>query len=72
MELAASITDNLNLNMGVGYTDAEFKDDVPQAGIESGDLLADVPEWTYNISLDWTIPIKSGEVFTVLSCSLIQ
>ncbi len=72
MELAASITDNLNLNMGVGYTDAEFKDDVPQAGIESGDLLADVPEWTYNISLDWTIPIKSGEVFTVLSYSYVD
>ncbi|MEP4148876.1 MAG: TonB-dependent receptor [Halioglobus sp.] len=72
MELAAAITDNLGLNMGVGYTDAEFKDDVPEAGIESGDLLADVPEWTYNISLDWTIPTKSGEVFTVLSYSYVD
>ena len=72
MELAAAITDNLGLNMGVGYTDAEFKDDVPEAGIESGDLLADVPEWTYNISLDWTIPTKSGEVFSVLSYSYVD
>ena len=53
------------MSAGLGYINAEFKDDVPSAGIESGDSLADVPELTYNISVDYVIPAASGEYFVV-------
>jgi len=65
LDFTASISANLNVSAGLGYINAEFKDDVPSAGIESGDSLADVPELTYNISVDYVIPAASGEYFVV-------
>ncbi len=65
LEFTASINANLSVSAGLGYIDAEFKDDVPSAGIESGDSLADVPELTYNISVDYVIPAETGEYFIV-------
>ncbi|NIB39073.1 TonB-dependent receptor [Pseudomaricurvus alkylphenolicus] len=65
LELTAALSENLTLSAGLGYIDATFKEDVPSAGIEDGDLLADVPEWTYNLSLDYVIPAKNGEFFIV-------
>lgn len=72
LEMAAAVTDNVTVNLSAGYTDAEFKDDVPEAGIEQGDSLADVPEWTFNATLDWVIPVSGGEWFTVLSYSYVD
>lgn len=42
-EAVAAVTDNLTLNAGFGYTDAEFTESVPAAGIVEGDRLTDVP-----------------------------
>lgn len=72
LELAAALTDTLGLNIALGYTDAEFKDDVAEAGIESGDKLADVPEWTYNVSLDWGMPMDNGELYAIASYSYVD
>ena len=60
------------MNAGLGYIDAEFKEDVPDAGIESGDKLADVPELTYNIAVDYVIPFEDGEVFIVGSLNYVD
>jgi outer membrane receptor protein involved in Fe transport len=52
IEMNAAVNDNLNINFSLGYTDAEFKQNVASAGISSGDQLGDVPELTYNINVD--------------------
>lgn len=65
LDFTASITANLTISAGLGYIDAEFKDDVPSAGIEAGDHLADVPELTYNLSVDYIMPADDGEYFVV-------
>lgn len=56
-ELEASLrpTENLTLEGALGYTDAEFTEDV--AGIVSdGDRLQQIPEWTASASFDYTAP----------------
>jgi len=72
LELSAALSENLTFNAGLGYIDAEFKDNVPSAGIESGDSLADVPELTYNLSLDYVIPADAGEFFVVGSYNYVD
>lgn len=60
LELTAAITDGLVGTLGVGYTDAEITDagDVP--GLEKGDTILGVPDWTANGSLEYTFPL-TGE-----------
>ncbi len=72
LEMLAAVTDNLTVSLAAGYTEAEFQDDVPQAGIESGDELADVPEWTANVTLDYTIPVDTGEFFAVANYNYVD
>ncbi len=56
-ELAGAITDSLTGTLGVGYTDAEITDagDVP--GLEKGDTVLGVPDWTANGSLEYLFPM---------------
>lgn len=72
LEMLAAVTDHFTVSLAGGYTDAEFKDDVPNAGIESGDQLADVPEFTFNVTLDYVIPVRSGEYFAVLNYNYVD
>ena len=72
LEIDAAVNENLTANFSLGYTEAEFQDDVPQAGVESGDLLADVPEWTYNLTLDYVIPVDNGEYFAVFNYNYVD
>jgi len=72
VEVAAAISDNLTINAGFGYIDAEFKEDVEDAGIEAGDNLADVPELTYSISADYVMPIDAGEYFVTGNYSFVD
>lgn len=72
IELVAAITDNFTASLSGAYTDAELKDDVPQAGIESGDRLADVPEWTFNVTLDYSVPVASGEFFGIANFNYVD
>ncbi|MEH6583157.1 MAG: TonB-dependent receptor [Halioglobus sp.] len=72
LEFMAAITENLMLSVATGYTDAELKETVPSAGVTKGDKLADVPEWTANVTLDWVIPVSSGEIFTILNYNYVD
>ena len=72
LELSAYLTENLVMDFNVGYTDAEFTEDVSDAGIQDGDKLADVPEWTFNAVLDWTVPMDSGQFFTLFSYTWVD
>ncbi|MDA8782010.1 TonB-dependent receptor [bacterium] len=65
IEMNAAVNDNLNINFSLGYTGAEFKQNVASAGISSGDQLGDVPELTYNINVDYVIPADGGQFFIV-------
>lgn len=71
LELTAAVNDNLTLFANLGYIDAQFEETVqlPVPGanptIEKGDLLADVPELTYTVGFDYTIPSNSGEYFVL-------
>jgi iron complex outermembrane receptor protein len=67
LELTAAVSDNLTLFANLGYVDAQFEETVLSPDdvviVEKGDLLADVPEVTYNIGFDYIIPRDSGEYF---------
>lgn len=55
LETTLRPTDNLILQGALGYTDAEFTEDV--AGVVSdGDRLQQIPEWTASASFDYTAP----------------
>jgi outer membrane receptor protein involved in Fe transport len=72
LEMSWLVTDNFLIDFNVGYTDAEFTEDAPGTGIEDGDKLADVPEWTFNAVFDWTIPMNAGQIFTLLSYTWVD
>jgi iron complex outermembrane recepter protein len=71
-EFLASVTESLTLSVSASYTDAELQDDVPTAGVEAGDNLPDVPEWTANINLDYVIPVESGEFYLVANWNYVD
>ena len=54
-EFNAQPAAGLNLRMAVGYTDAEFTETVP-GGVNDGDPLQQVPEWTFSATLDYERP----------------
>jgi len=56
-ELTGVVIDGLIGTLGVGYTDAEITDagDVP--GLEKGDTILGVPDWTANGSLEYIFPV---------------
>ena len=58
-EFNAQPADGLNLRMAVGYTDAEFTETVP-GGVNDGDPLQQVPEWTFSATLDYERPAFGG------------
>ncbi|MDZ7782260.1 MAG: TonB-dependent receptor [Halioglobus sp.] len=66
------MTDNFTVSLSAGYTDAQLQEDVPQAGVMSGDRLPDVPEWSANVTLDYVVPVKSGEFFAVANWNYVD
>ncbi len=71
-EVFAALTDNLTVSAGLGYTDAEFTETVPEAGVVKGDMLPDVPEFTANLNVDWTSPFREGELFFLGSVNYVD
>ncbi len=69
LELTAAISDNLTLSAGLGYVDAQFEETVLSPDgvviVERGDLLVDVPEITFNVAFDYTIPASRGEYYVL-------
>jgi outer membrane receptor protein involved in Fe transport len=72
LEILAQVIDNLTISFAASYTDAELQDDIPDAGVESGDRLPDVPEWTANITLDYVFPVDNGEFFFVANYNYVD
>jgi iron complex outermembrane receptor protein len=72
LEMLAAVTDNFTVSIGASYTDAELLDDVPTAGVSEGDKLTDVPEWTANITLDYTLPGEEGDWFGIASYNYVD
>ena len=69
LEFTLAINDNLTFSANFGYVDSHFDETVLSPDgvviVEKGDLLADVPEYTFNIGLDYTIPATRGEYFVL-------
>ncbi len=72
LEIVGAITDSLTLTAGIGYTNAEFTESVPQAGVTKGDLIPDVPEFTAAAALDWSTPFRSGELYALGSVNYVD
>ena len=60
MELAFNVTDALLLNGSLGYTDAEYSVGNAGIGIEKGDRLPLVPEWTASASAQYSFTAPTG------------
>ncbi len=67
LELTAALGDNATMFFNIGYVDAQFEETIQAAGnniiVAKGDSLADVPRWTYNVSVDYGIPASGGEYY---------
>lgn len=66
LELTALLTDNLQLDMGYGYTDAEY-DEINSIsglslGIDDSAKLVNTPENSFNIGLEYTVPLAANEL----------
>ena len=76
LELTAAINDNFTLNAGLGYVDAQFNETILSPDdvviVEKGDLLADVPELTWNLGLEYTIPASAGEYYLLGSVNYVD
>lgn len=57
VEMVAAITDGLTFSLGAGYTDAEVTDAGGVAGLEEGDAIQGVPDWTANSTIDYMFPM---------------
>ena len=66
IELTALLTDNLMLDMGYGYTDAEYDGINPIEGlslsIDESAKLVNTPENSFNIGLEYTLPLDANEM----------
>jgi len=60
LELNAAPIDGLNLTLGVGYTDAEITDTGGTPGINVGDKIQGVPDWTYTGSAQYMFEVSNS------------
>ena len=65
-ELTALVTDNLLIEAGVGYVDAEYTKINPIAGlsltIDESAKLVNTPENTFNFGIEYSIPLNANEL----------
>ena len=57
LELWSEPVDGLDLQLAIGYVDAQLELDAPDVGGEKGDQLQQVPEWTVAVSGQYTFPV---------------
>jgi iron complex outermembrane receptor protein len=66
LEVTALLTDNLQLDLGYGYTDAEYQEinEIPglSLSIDEDAKLVNTPENTFNLGLEWGIPLAGNEL----------
>jgi iron complex outermembrane receptor protein len=64
-DLGAAPVAGLSINGGVGYVDAKFATLTPEAiatGFKVGDLLPQVPDWSINGGIQYTLVTGAGEI----------
>ena len=77
LELTAAVNDNLMLYANLGSIDAQFDETVLVPGstqdiVQKGDKLSDVPEITYNLGFDYSIPRSGGEFYVLGNLNFVD
>lgn len=66
LEVTALLSDNLQLDMGYGYIDAEYQDINPIEGlslaIDESAKLVNTPENSFNLGLEYTLALSANEL----------
>ncbi|MBU4061801.1 TonB-dependent receptor [Hyphomonas sp.] len=58
LEISASPVEGLDLDLGLGYVDAELTKSAPGLGAAEGDRLVFVPDWSVSAGLTYARPIS--------------
>ncbi|MDI1297340.1 MAG: TonB-dependent receptor [bacterium] len=61
LEISATPVAGLNLGAGGSFTDATYRNDVPNLLLPAGSRVLDVPRWTWNARADYAFAM-TGEV----------
>lgn len=60
VEALALVSENLELSLGLGYLQGEYKEAV-QNGVDiTGNELIEAPEWNFNVAADYQMPLANG------------
>lgn len=66
LELTALLTENLLLDLGYGYTDAEYEEINPISGlsltIDKSAKLVNTPENSFSLGLEYSLPLGANEL----------
>lgn len=57
-----SINPNLQVFANVNFTEAEFTDDVALGAIKDGNKLSGVPDYSYSVGMEGSLPILEGDL----------
>lgn len=60
LEVVATPLRGLTVEGGGAYTNATYRDDVPNLALPAGSRVLDVPRWTWNGRADYDFPIRAG------------
>jgi outer membrane receptor protein involved in Fe transport len=60
LEAMATPVEGLELTLGVGYVDAEITEGRAGTGFDEGDRIQQVPDWTLNLSGQYTFPLRDN------------
>lgn len=63
VELRAELSERLSLSLALGHSDSELTEDAPAVRGEAGEPLPEVSEITAAGSLEYAVPLGSGELF---------
>ena len=60
LELQAVPTVGLDMNFGLGYTDARYTKVVANSPLRKGERVFQTPQWTVNTGANYTMPLSGG------------
>jgi outer membrane receptor protein involved in Fe transport len=60
LEVVLNPVEGLNLQAGASYTDATYRNAVPQLLLAAGSRVLDVPKWTWNARADYSVPLTGS------------
>jgi iron complex outermembrane receptor protein len=62
LEFIGRLTENLQVNAGVGFLDATYKELVLSELDLAGNRMIEAPELSWNLSMDYTVPAGTGKL----------